>query len=207
MSDNFDEQVETGDAAPDAAFVPDAETRGDEEGKEPGKQREKKVKISRKELEEVKAKAAKSDECFDQLLRLKAEFDNYRKRINKEREEYTAYAVEEIVADFLEVIDNLERALSAAGESGDFTALYRGVEITYKDSMKVLGRWGVKEVSPLGEEFDPGKHEAVEHVDSDDDDGKVVEVLRKGYLLKERLLRPALVKVGRRIKNGQDDRN
>ncbi len=169
---------------------------------------DKKVEMPECEYRELKEKSLKADEYMDSFLRIRAEFDNYRKRVNRERESITLFAVEELVTDFLGVLDNLERALSAAGCVEDFDSLHKGVEITLKDARKVLEKWGVSEVPALGEEFDPEKHEAFTIVDSDaeEEDEKVVEVLRKGYYLKEKLIRPSLVKVARRSENGQDNR-
>ena len=161
-----------------------------------------KVRILREELEKIKEKARKADEYFDQFLRLKAEFDNYRKRINREREEFAKYAAEEIVSDFLAVIDNLEKAVSASKETSDFKALLEGVEMTRKEALRILGQWGLEEVKALGEKFDPEKHEAIMHVDCDGEEGKIVEEFRKGYSLKGKLIRPSMVKVAGRNENG-----
>ncbi len=173
--------------------------KDEKEGK-PGKKAGRKVKIPEGEYEELKEKSRKADEYYDSYLRAMAEFDNFRKRAAKEKEAIGSFAVEEIATDFLNVLDNLERALAAADSTEDFDALHRGVEITLKDAMKVLEKWGVTEVPALGEEFDPEKHEAFMTVESSssDEDEKVMEVLRKGYRLKDKLIRPSLVKVARR---------
>ena len=162
----------------------------------------KSAKLSRKKLEEVEEKARRSDEYFDQLLRLKAEFENYRKRMNREREEFAKFAAQELVSDLLTVIDNLENALLASEKTEDFRALHEGVEMTRKEALRILGQWGLEEVKAVGERFDPGKHEAVMHVDSDEEEGRIVEELRRGYSLKGRLIRPSMVKVAGRSENG-----
>jgi molecular chaperone GrpE len=160
----------------------------------------KKVKIPESEYEKLKEESRKADEYFDNYLRIRAEFDNFRKRINKERASIASFAVEEVVSDFLGVLDNLERAMDAAKGAEDFDSLHKGVEITLKDALKVLEKWGVKEVEAMGEEFDPEKHEAFMTVApaSEAEEGKIVDVMRKGYYLKEKLIRPSLVKVARR---------
>lgn len=175
----------------------DAAGKEGKRGEKTGKA-EKKIRIPENEYRELKEKSLKADEYFDSLLRMRAEFDNYRKRVNKEKEGLTLYAVEELVSDFLGVLDNLERALESSGNDEDFDALRKGVEITLKDALKMLEKWGVSEVPAEGEEFDPEKHEAFMTVESDEEDGTIAEVLRKGYYLKEKLIRPSLVKVTRR---------
>jgi molecular chaperone GrpE len=162
----------------------------------------KSAKLSRKKLEEVEEKARRSDEYLDQLLRLKAEFENYRKRMNREREEFAKFAMQELVSDLLTVIDNLENALLASEKTEDFRALHEGVEMTRKEALRILGQWGLEEVQAVGERFDPEKHEAVMHVDSDEEEDRIVEELRKGYSLKGRLIRPSMVKVAGRSENG-----
>ena len=196
----------------DADFPPEEEAEKLESAGKEGRRKKKhgrKVEIPGSEYEELKEKSLKADEYLDSFLRIRAEFDNFRKRVNKERESITLFAVEEVVTDFLGVLDNLERALTAADCMKDFDSLHKGVEITLKDALKVLEKWGISEVPALGEEFDPARHEAFMIVDAPDEeqDEKVVEVLRKGYFLKEKLIRPSLVKVARRSENGQDNRD
>lgn len=126
-------------------------------------------------------------------LRLLADFDNYRKRSEREREELGRYALAEPVRDLLPVVDNLARALAASGQLDD---LRRGVEMTARQLAEVLRRYGVEEVAAVGRPFDPHVHEAMVQVESDDvDEPTVVEELQRGFLLRGRLLRPALVKV------------
>ena len=109
------------------------------------------------------------------------------------------YAIEEFASGFLGVLDNLERALEASDKTENFDSLHRGVEITLKDALMVLEKWGLNEVDALGEAFDPSKHEAFMTVeDSPEEEGRIVEVLRKGYYLKDKLIRPSLVKVAGR---------
>jgi molecular chaperone GrpE len=142
---------------------------------------------------------AKLDDARDKYLRLAADFENYKRRVRREREELYNYANENLIKELLETVDNLERALDHAQQStegGDSKTLLEGVELTHRSLMQALDKVGVQVVSPEGAEFDPNVHEAVRQVPSDEHPaGSVVEVLQKGYLLKDRLLRPALVVV------------
>lgn len=132
-------------------------------------------------------------ELKNRHLRLLADFDNYRKRSDREREELSRFALAEPVRDLLPVVDNLSRALAASGQLED---LRRGVEMTARQLTEVLKRWGVEEVPAVGHPFDPRMHEAVTRVESDDvDEPTVVEEFQRGFLLRGRLLRPAMVRV------------
>ncbi|HEV7514781.1 MAG TPA: nucleotide exchange factor GrpE [Thermoanaerobaculia bacterium] len=129
----------------------------------------------------------------DRSMRTLADFDNFRKRSERERQEAKRYALLEPLRDFLAVVDNLERALSAQGSAED---LKRGVEMTLRQFQEQLRRHGVKEVPAKGAAFDPALHEAVSRQeDPTVDRPTVVEELQRGYMMHERLLRPAMVKV------------
>lgn len=132
-------------------------------------------------------------ELRDRHLRLLADFDNFRKRAERELEERTRYVLAEPIRELLPVLDNLERALVAQGAEGD---LIRGVEMTARQFLDVLRRFGVEPVPAVGARFDPRRHEAVMSVESPDvAEPTVVEELQRGYVLRDRLLRPALVRV------------
>ena len=138
------------------------------------------------------------DALQDRLLRTAAEFDNYRKRIEKERRELAEYASAEIVSEMLPIIDNLERALQAP-PAGDVDSFRKGVDLIHKQMLELLRKRGVKAIEALGADFDPNVHEAVLHEPSDTHrDGEVMQELQRGYRLGERLLRPAMVKVAKR---------
>jgi molecular chaperone GrpE len=129
----------------------------------------------------------------DRSMRTLADFDNFRKRSERERQESRKYALAEPMRDFLGIMDNLDLALSAAGSADD---LKRGVEMIHRQMLDLLRRHGVKEVSALNQPFDPAVHEAV----SRDEDPTVstptvTGEMRRGYFLHDRLLRPAMVKV------------
>jgi len=152
-------------------------------------------KILTLEAELAKAKA-KADENYDQLLRLQADFDNYRKRTQKEKVELIKYASERIVADLLPVLDNFERAASAAKVNPDFTAFSQGVDMILRQLQTALSKEGLKAMEAVGQPFDPNLHDAVLRVDSEEHpENTVVEEIQKGYYLKEKVLRPCMVKV------------
>jgi molecular chaperone GrpE len=135
------------------------------------------------------------DDLKDQLLRKRADFENYRKRVERDRQQAGVEAVAGVFKALIPSLDNLERALQArAGEE----PLREGVELIRRDLTSLLQKHGVQEEDPLGQRFDPEAHQALshEHVPGAAD-GSVVEVFRKGYRFKDRLLRPALVKVAK----------
>jgi molecular chaperone GrpE len=137
------------------------------------------------------------DALQDRLLRTAAEFDNYRKRMERERGEFAAYASGEVLLDLLPIIDNFERALQAPA-GGDPEALRKGVELIHKQMLEVLRKRGVKPIEALGTMFDPNFHQAViQESSADHREGEVIQELQRGYMLGERLLRPAMVKVAK----------
>jgi molecular chaperone GrpE len=145
----------------------------------------------RDEVDQLKAEL---DHVRDVHLRKLAEFDNFRKRVEREREERQHAAAEDLVKDLLPVLDNFERALEHADD--DSGAVREGVEMIARQFKDTLMRRGVVTVDPLGEAFDPGLHEAVQRVeDSDHPPGTVAFVILKGYTMGDRLLRPAMVGV------------
>ena len=145
------------------------------------------------------------DAMKEQFLRAVADFDNYRKRIDRERRELSEYAAADVLLDLLPVIDNFERALEAsspaeAGHHGaENDALRRGVELIHKQMLDLLRKRGVVPIEALGADFDPNVHQAVIHEPSDEHrEGEVMQEMQRGYKLGERLLRPAMVKVAKR---------
>jgi molecular chaperone GrpE len=131
----------------------------------------------------------------DRLLRTAAEFDNYRKRVDRERRDLADYIAADMVSEMLPIVDNLERALAAAAESDP---LRKGVELIHKQMLDLLRKRGVKAIEALGADFDPNFHQAVIHEPSSEHrEGEVIAELQRGYLLGDRLLRPAMVKVAK----------
>lgn len=149
--------------------------------------------VSRQEYERVNQER---DALLDRLARLQAEFENARKRNAREQIEFREYATAEAVKNFLPILDNFNLALrSQQAESGD-TALRSGIELIRKQMEDALARLGVQVVPAEGQPFDPRVHEAIEMVESSDHaDNEVIEELQRGYKLKDRLLRPAMVRV------------
>jgi len=136
------------------------------------------------------------DALRDRLLRTAAEFDNFRKRVERERREASERAAESILADLLPIVDDLERALAAEASDDAAQGYRRGVELIHRQVMDLLTRRGVKPIETAGRDFDPHLHQAVATESSPDHrEGEILEELRRGYLLGERLLRPAMVKV------------
>jgi len=140
-------------------------------------------------------------EQADQILRLHAEFENYRKRAEREKKAFKRYAQEDLIKAILPQLDNLERALEACrctrNQAGD--PLAEGVELTLKGILDVLAKFGVQRIEALGQTFDPSLHEAVmQQPDPDQEENTVLAETQAGYLLHDRLLRPAMVVVSRR---------
>ena len=161
--------------------------------------------VEESEPSEVEALRSELEQVRDLLRRKQAEFDNYRKRIEREQKEFVVYATAELVLEILPVLDNLERALEST-EGGSQEQIREGVEIIYRQFHETLKKAGLRQVDALGADFDPHVHEAVARVDSTDHrEGEVLEVLQKGYFLKDRLLRPAMVKVGHNPSLGESD--
>ena len=142
--------------------------------------------------------AAQRDEYYDLLLRKTAEFDNYRKRIERERAEVAQAAAIELIEELLPLVDDFERALRVE-PAGDAAIAYRkGVELIYTQLLELLRKQGVTPIAAAGADFDPHFHQAVVHeVSAAHRDGEVIDELRRGYMLRSRLLRPAMVRVAK----------
>lgn len=137
---------------------------------------------------------AKMAQMKDQLLRTMAEFDNYRKRTTKEKEQIFNRGMSYVVEAILPVIDNFERALSAAKDRDD--NFVKGVEMTYNQMLSALKNLGVEQMDSLGQTFDPHFHDAMQHVEDEQyGENEIVEVFQKGYMLNDQVIRPSLVKV------------
>jgi len=137
-------------------------------------------------------------ELNDKYLRLYAEFENYKKRVNKDKEELVNYGNESLLSGLLPVVDSLELALKHASDNVS-EGLVQGVEITMKELIKTLEKAGLNVIEAYGKPFDPAVHHAMTQVERDDvDENTVVEEFRKGYMLKEKVLRPSLVAVSKK---------
>jgi molecular chaperone GrpE len=148
---------------------------------------------------ELEAKAKEAAERHDQLLRLGAEFENYKKRVQKEKSDLLKFGNESLLKAVLPILDNLERAIDHGKKMNEDGPLLQGVEITLRQLLNILERFGVKPVAAMGESFDPEKHEAVSQTESDQEPNRVISELEKGYLFHERLLRPAKVLVSKAL--------
>jgi molecular chaperone GrpE len=137
-------------------------------------------------------------ECEDKVLRLAAELDNFKKRIEREKDEHMKYALEAFAKDLLPFLDNLERAIDAAKESGDADKLIEGIELSLSGYFKVMEKFGLKVFDSEGQPFDPEKHEALTVEATDDfEHNTVIKELLRGYTLHDRILRPAMVVVAK----------
>jgi len=144
---------------------------------------------------EIQKLKAERDSLLDRLARAQAEFDNARKRAAKEQQDFRDFATVDTIKSLLPVIDSFERALQAKSEPADFRA---GVELIYKQLQDALAKLGVRPIAAKGEQFDPHVHEAIEMVETPNAaDHEILEEWQRGYKLKDRLLRPAMVKVAK----------
>jgi molecular chaperone GrpE len=163
-------EAEGGSGMPDSKSAPDQET-------------------------EVAKLRAERDSLLDRLARAQADFENARKRASREQQEFRDYALADAIKVLLPVLDSFERALQTSTEKSEFR---NGVELIYKQLQDGLQKLGLRPIPALGELFDPRFHEAVEMVDTREaEDHQVIDELQRGYKLKDRLLRPAMVRVAR----------
>ncbi|MEE9508070.1 MAG: nucleotide exchange factor GrpE [Anaerolineales bacterium] len=147
------------------------------------------------ELEEIRSQA---EEYLDGWQRARAEFANYKKRIQKESEESRSFITAEIMSKYITVVDDFERALSDRPSDGASDAWAEGVDMIYRKLKTILESEGVEEFSPEGEIFDPNFHEAIGFEESDDhDEGMIFQVIQPGYKIGERVIRPAIVRVAK----------
>ncbi|MGB3907085.1 MAG: nucleotide exchange factor GrpE [Methanomethylovorans sp.] len=140
----------------------------------------------------------------DRLLRLTAEFDNFRKRTAREKEEFRKFASEELILELIEVYDNFERALESAKNTDDIVSVVKGVEMVFKQFTSILEKEGLQKMECMGEEFDPHEHEAVLHVEHPDhNDNTIIDVCKSGFYLHSKVIRPATVTVSK-LPEGKD---
>jgi molecular chaperone GrpE len=138
------------------------------------------------------------DEYYDLLLRKTAEFDNYRKRVDRDRQMVSESAAADLLADLLPLVDDLERALAADPGTEGAEAYRRGVELIHTQLLELLRKRGVRPIEALGADFDPYYHQAVTHEPAEGRrEGEVIEEFRRGYMLGDRLLRPSMVRVAK----------
>ena len=156
-------------------------------------EKDEKSEDDKKESSEDGKKDAEEEALNLKYMRLMADFQNFKRRTEKEKSDIYAFANEKIISELLNVIDNFERAL-AAGNADD--SFYKGMEMILKQLLGVVEKAGASEIAALGEDFDPNFHNAVMTEDSTEyESGKVTEVLQKGYILNNKVIRPSMVKV------------
>ena len=158
------------------------------------------IALSPEQIEELKATAAKAEENWDRVVRLTADFENYKKRAARERLEAIKFANESLLEKLIPVLDNFDMALVAAGnpQSNTVDSLKKGVEMIQGQLKSVLTESGLEEIDAAQKTFDPNWHQAVSHQESSETgEGQVLQQLRKGYKLRDRLLRPATVVVAK----------
>ena len=145
------------------------------------------------ETAEEKATSPEDEALNERYLRLMADFQNFKRRTEKEKSDIYAFANEKLIGELLNVIDNFERALAAGNAEDNF---YKGMEMILKQLLGVIEKVGASEIKALGEDFDPNFHNAIMMEDSSEyESGKVTGVLQKGYVLNNKVIRPAMVKV------------
>jgi molecular chaperone GrpE len=177
-----DPNIDPNDAATAAADAPDTQDEGASKSGDDDQQ----TRLQRER-----------DELYDRLLRKSAEFDNYRKRVEKERREQSEWAAADVLSDVIAVLDDFDRALAvdAPAEAQGYRA---GVELIHRQLGELLRKRGVTPIDTLGADFDPHLHQAVAYEETEGArEGEIIGELRKGYRLGERLLRPALVRVAK----------
>ena len=157
--------------------------------------------LTPQQIEELKQKAAKADEHWDRLLRTTADLENFKKRAARERQEAIKFANASLLEKLIPALDNLDMALAAANnaESHSLESLKTGLAMIYNQLKSALAETGLEEIDATNQPFDPNLHEAVSHqVSAELPEGQVLQQLRKGYKLRERLIRPASVVVARK---------
>ena len=157
------------------------------------------IVIPASEYQQLIESKNQAQEHFDKLLRLHAEFENFKKRNSKEKQEFVKFATEGLIYELIAVLDNFERAFESANKMDDFKSLHQGVEMILKQMHQLLAKNGVKKIECVGKAFDPIQQEAIAHIETNKyPENTVVEEMQKGYLLEDRLIRPAVVKVSKK---------
>ncbi len=163
-----------------------------------------------KEMEaKIEAAAQEAKDNHDRLLRVSADFENYKKRSAREMEGLRKFANESLIKEMLPVVDNLERAIDSSNNNGGTkNSIVEGVDMTLMEILKILEKFGVKPIESLGETFDPGFHEAVMQQESEDHaENTVLQEFQKGYMINDRLLRPAMVVVSKSKAKNEKNKN
>lgn len=157
------------------------------------------ITLAVKDFDELKEKSRKADEYYDRLLRLQAEFENTKKRLAREKEDFVKFANDELISSMLPVVDNFRRAVENTHESHSLSDVLAGIKLIERQFEDVLKEFGLTAIETAGKKFDPHYHQAVLQEETDEfEDGMIIEEMQRGYLLNGRLLRPAVVKVAKK---------
>lgn len=185
--DREENELETGDE----------QNQTETETSEEIEQTEEQEEIINETEQKINQLKLEKEEQYDRMLRLQAEFDNYKRRSQKERAAERKYKSQDLANELLPVLDNFERALQV--ESNDATSsIIEGITMVYQQFLAALESQGIEEIKAVGEQFDPNLHHAVMQVEDDEfESNEVVEELQKGYMLADRVLRPSMVKVNK----------
>ncbi|MFV9511010.1 nucleotide exchange factor GrpE [Tepidibacillus sp. LV47] len=175
-----------------------ADSKEEEEENQEEKMQEDQVQEEKNEQtkDEISVLKQTIEELQNKLLRVHADFDNFRKRMRLEKEETAKYASARLVEALLPAYDNLQRAINSSKETKNFDSLVQGVEMVYRQMEQILNQEGLQPIESVGQPFNPELHQAVMQVQTDEyESGIVVEELQKGYKFKDKVLRPSMVKV------------
>jgi molecular chaperone GrpE len=154
--------------------------------------------VTAEELKALKEKAAKADEHWEKVLRLGAEFENTKKRLERQSQEGIRFANEKLVLEVLPLVDDMDRAIASLDAGHELRKVKEGLHLVQNKFHRVLEQHGVEPIEAVGRPFDPHLHEAVAEVESDAEEGSVVEEVQRGYTLNGRLARPSRVKIARK---------
>jgi molecular chaperone GrpE len=160
----------------------------------------KKISLPEKDYEALKKKAEERDEYYNKWLKVHAEYENTRKRIEKEKHEHFKFANEDLISRLFPIVDNFDMAFAAMERAKDKEAVMSGIKLVQKEFHRILDENGVEKIKTEGEQFNPHIHEAVSVVETGEHpDGMILEEIRAGYMLNERLLRAAQVRVAKNV--------
>ncbi len=177
-----------------------------EADKKPEKAQKKSKRLSSKEEKELRQKAAERDDYQQKWMQVHAEYENTRKRLEKEKSNHIRFANEDLISQLISLVDNFDMAIGAMKNAEDKEAVMDGICMVSKEFHRILEGNGVEKIKTVGEEFDPNVHEAVFMEETDKyPEGAVVGEVRGGYMLNERLLRPAQVKIAKAIEHKEEE--
>ncbi|MFH1062701.1 MAG: nucleotide exchange factor GrpE [Candidatus Omnitrophota bacterium] len=156
------------------------------------------ISIPKAEYEQLQLSRDNAAAALEKMLRIQADFENSRKRLERDKTDFIKYANDQIISQLIPFVDDFKRAFAAADQTKDFEVLHKGVEMILKHLIELLKQKGVTEIEAVGKKFDPAFHEAMLQVETDEHpEDTIVEEFQKGYLLNDRVLRAAKVKVAK----------